>query len=226
MDMPRPVPPYTERAPAFSCVKGSNIRCWNSSLMPMPVSAQTKQICTLSPVQLSSKQSSITRPFSRLYLMALLSTFISSRLTCSGLPTSRGCGSLPYSRCSTIPRSSACFSSTSVISCISSGRSKGTFSSTTSPDSSLPISSTSFTSSSSRVEASQIFLRQSACRAISSGQRSPISTIPRMPLMGVRISWLMRCKNSVLARFALSAFSAAALRVSWYSCSRRSCCSR
>ena len=41
MDMPRPVPPNLDAPPFCSCVKGSKIRCWNSSLMPMPLSSQT-----------------------------------------------------------------------------------------------------------------------------------------------------------------------------------------
>ncbi len=45
--------------------------------------------------------------------------------------------------------------------------------------------------------------------------RSPwrrISVIPRIPFMGVRISWLMFARNSLFARFAFSALSFADCR--------------
>ena len=48
----------------------------------------------------------------------------------------------------------------------------------------------------------------------SSGVSSRSPVMPITPFMGVRISWLMFAKNSLLARFAPSASSLAALRLS------------
>ena len=81
------------------------------------------------------------------------------------------------------------------------------------------MSSTELTSSSKKPEASQIFRRHSAWRSRSSSAESAISIMLRMPLMGVRISWLIRRRNSVFAVFAFWASSAARASFSLYSCS-------
>ena len=99
-------------------------------------------------------------------------------------------------------------------SCSSSFKLNGTSSSCISPDSSLLISSTSFTSSKRKSEDRIIFARHSACFFASFGKRSAICTMPRMPLIGVRMSWLMRRRKSVLAAFARVASSAARRRFS------------
>ena len=53
--------------------------------------------------------------------------------------------------------------------------------------------------------------RQSRCSAVSSVS-SASSVMPMMPFIGVRISWLMLARNSLLARLASIALSRAAIR--------------
>ena len=50
--------------------------------------------------------------------------------------------------------------------------------------------------------------RYSRCRGVSSVSRAS-SVMPMMPFIGVRISWLMLARNSLLARLAASAASLA-----------------
>ena len=51
-------------------------------------------------------------------------------------------------------------------------------------------------------------LRYSFCSRVTSVSRTS-AIIPMMPCIGVRISWLMRARNSLLAWFAASAASLA-----------------
>ena len=158
----------------------------------MPVSAQTNSIHALSPSHRTSRQLSMMLPFSRLYLTALVRMFISMRFIWSGLPISLVCGSFLGERLMVIPRSSALCSMAAFVSSRSSGRSKLRFSRTTSHESSLPKSRTSFTSTSSSPGPSHIYFLAAACFSRSPLKCSPISTMPRIPFIGVRISWLMR----------------------------------
>ena len=88
MDMPSPVPPYSERADMPSCVKGSNTCCRKSGDMPMPVSRHLNCICDVVPSLESSRQVMYILPLGLLYLMALLRMLVMMRLRCRGLPTS------------------------------------------------------------------------------------------------------------------------------------------
>ena len=135
--------------------------------MPIPVSAQINSIQAVLPSLRTSRQVRSMEPLSLLYLMALLKMFISSRFRCSGLPMSVVCLTSVRSVIM-MPRSAAARSIVWRMPSFSSITLNGQLSSTISPDSSLPMSSTSFTSSSSRVEASQILRRHSACLARSS----------------------------------------------------------
>ena len=56
MDMPRPVPPYSERAVSPSCAKGSNRCSMNSFDMPTPVSRHLNCIRAVSPSDEISRQ--------------------------------------------------------------------------------------------------------------------------------------------------------------------------
>ncbi len=135
----------------------------------MPVSSHTNSITALSAsAPASSRIFMVMEPFSLLYLTALLMIFMSSLLTCSGLPIRFQCTTL-YSSClSVMPCSKANLSMTVITSSMVSCRLNGRLSNLISPDSSLPISSTSLISSSSRFEASLILVRHSVCLSRSS----------------------------------------------------------
>ena len=68
--------------------------------------------------------------------------------------------------------------------------------------SSLDISSTSLIRFNKSLEEMVIFFKQSAIRIWSSMCRPAIAVIPTMALIGVRMSWLIRDRKSVLARLA------------------------
>ena len=56
IDMPRPVPPYSERAVSRSCSKGSKMRSRNSGSMPIPVSRHLNSISAVASSQNTSLQ--------------------------------------------------------------------------------------------------------------------------------------------------------------------------
>ena len=62
--------------------------------------------------------------------------------------------------------------------------------------------------------------RQSAAAAGSSSCWNARVAMPRMAFMGVRISWLIRERNSLLAALACSAWARAVRRMAFW----RSCC--
>ena len=118
-----------------------------------------------------------------------------------------------------IPASTNCASTSAATSSISSLISKASSSISNIPASSLLISSTSLTSSSRCLVESRIFSRLSSTFSQSLRFLRMISTIPMIPLIGVRISWLIRFINSVFALFAASASSNAICRRSFSCCS-------
>ena len=73
----------------------------------------------------------------------------------------------------------------------------------------LDMSSTSLISISRCLEEKVILDRQSSTRAGSSTEAAAMVVMPIMAFKGVRISWLIRDKNSLLAVLACSAASMA-----------------
>ena len=168
---------------------------------------------------------SVTVPPGRLYLIALDRKFKSKRFRCVGLAKTSGCWMTSSPRKTFTPQPAACDSTSCTSSEFIAFTLSGAFTSVISPLSSLLVSRTSFTRLSSKVDASQILRRHCAWRSKSSGHESPISTMPRMPLMGVRMSWLIRWRNTVLALLASCAAWADNARRSLYSFSRLRLCS-
>ena len=66
-----------------------------------------------------------------------------------------------------------------------------------------------------------IFSRASSTRLFSSMCMAAIEVMPRMAFMGVRMSWLMRERKSLLARLAASARDTARASICCCSSSRR-----
>ena len=90
--------------------------------------------------------------------------------------------------------------------------------------SALDISRMSFTSPSRNFEEVSIFARQSA---VSGGLSLPWArrVMPIMPLSGVRMSWLMRDRNSDFAAFAAFACSMASASSAFFFCIASDSCS-
>ena len=78
----------------------------------------------------------------------------------------------------------------------------------------LDMSSTSLMSISRCLEEKLIFCRQSSTREASPAEAAAMVVMPMMALRGVRISWLMRERKSLLAELARSAVSMAS-RNAW-----------
>ena len=167
--IPRPVPVNFVRLPVCSCAKGSNTYFWNSSVIPIPVSRQTNSIVVVSGCSDGiSRQLIWICPFSLLYFTALDRIFIITRFTYLGLPIRARCLISFFSHTIRIFCSAAICSITTSTSSKIMLRLNGLSSRTISPDSSLLMSRTSFTSSSSRLDASLTFVLYSVCFSISS----------------------------------------------------------
>ena len=136
--------------------------------------------------------------------------------------------SLPISRvCCTSLRCRSWKMSLSIIwaetsdsaSSASARRSNSSCSSTACPELSLFMSSTSLTRSSRWFAESWILLRHCRVLAASPSLAPMISSMPKIPLMGVRKSWLMRFMNSVFALLSESAVCNACSRRRFSACS-------
>jgi len=208
IDIPRPVPLYSVLASFFSCVKGLNSCSFiNSSLIPIPVSTILNSYHTVVPSQESSSAYVSIVPFDLLYLIALLRRLTMIRRSCRELPFKAVCWILLLCLQCVIPDSTSWASTSAATSSISSFISNTSSWISNIPASSLLISRTSLTSSSKCRVDSWILSRLSSTFSRSSLFLRMISTIPMIPLIGVRISWLMRFINSVLALFSESASS-------------------
>ena len=129
-------------------------------------------------------------------------TFVRICFRCSGFPTTLLCRSPESSSSSRMPRSSARGERIVMQSSSASWRSKGSSTAASRPLSSLLTCSTSFTRDRRCSVDTRIFFRHARCRSGSSWLLSRMASIPRIPLIGVRRSWDMWERNSLLVEFA------------------------
>ena len=120
----------------------------------------------------------------------------------SGRPSSRRqARERPFFSAATRKRSS--------MAATSSRGAKGAAATDSLPDSTRERSRMSLSSCVRRPEAVTAMARRRCCSG-DRGVSSRVCSMPRMPFRGVRISWLMLARNSLLVRLAASAFSRAA----------------
>ena len=144
-------------------------------------------------------------PPSGVYLTALERMLISTCRICSSLPVRYGCQNGPICFVKVMCRSTIWPSTMEQQESSSTRRSNDVSSICILPDSILVMSSTSLMRESRWDAAPRILVMQSRTRALLSKLSSAMSSIPIMPLMGVRMSWDMLDRNSVLATLASSA---------------------
>ena len=204
---PRPVPPNWRVVEPSTWAKASKIIACLSAGMPMPVSATASTTRHVSPCSSSMATVTVTPP-SRVNLTALPSRLSSTWRSRPGSPLRvRGMpgGTMALSA------SPFCWALRAIertLACTSSRRSNGTSSRSSLPASILEKSRMSLTMVSSASAEAFTKAMSSRCWA-SSVDSSTSSVMPRMPFMGVRISWLMLARNSLLARLAAWADSTA-----------------
>jgi len=200
MASPRPVPPYLRVVEPSACWNASNSVGWASAAMPMPSSLTFRESIGTPARMPSSSTSSSMRPFS-VNLTALPTRLVSTCHSRCSSPVSQGGTSAATRAIRRLPRRSAATCCGLTTRSISPATAKGAVSSSRRPASIFEKSRISLTMRSSVSP----LLRTSVSRSRWSAVRSESSTTPvnpRIPFMGVRISWLMFARNSLLARLA------------------------
>ena len=203
IDKPSPVPPKRRAMPASAWVKGANRRACASGAMPMPVSRTSA--CTRSCASSTSSVRTRTETSPRsVNLIALLTRLI--RICSMRRPSPRSCpgGSAGGSMRSASPFARAAWPIRLSRLASSARRSKGRGSMRSWPASILERSSTSLRIASSDCPAPRMRPTMSRC-AGASGSRSSTWARPSTAFIGVRISWLMWARNSLLAALAAAA---------------------
>jgi len=207
IDSPSPLPPYLRVVEESACEKDWNSRKRLSSAMPMPVSRTVKRRPVL-PAGASACSTATWISPSWVNFTALLLRLTTIWRRRTGSPRSRrgtpGATSSTTSRplrwASRMIRSTA--SSSSLC------RSKSMHSRLSLPASILEKSRMSFTRLSSTSAEKRTCSAYSRCSTSRPGSSSS-SVMPVMVWIGVRISWLMFARNSLLARVVASADSLA-----------------
>lgn len=181
--------------------------------MPIPLSETMKRTASCRPVRRNDSTRRVTFPFSSTNLRALDKRFISICLSRMGSPTyiRPMRGSTDVSK--TMPLAVALLEVNSVTSSMIPARSNGSEANCILPLSILETSRMSLTKESWNWEARAILSMHSLRRSGSPAFFLAIAVRPMMALMGVRISWDMRDKKTLLARLASSACSF--LRLIW-----------
>ena len=204
MVSPRPVPFCAAGSP--SCTKGWNRRFWSSGLMPMPVSSTSISKCCLSSCRRPSRM--VTPPWP-VNLTALAVRLIRIWRSLASSPLMWRGKAEDWSSSSRRPFSSARSRIISATSRTMAPRSNGADSSCSLPASILAISSTSLMSA-SRCSPLRLMISSLSCSpAVRSGSRRMRLEKPRMAFKGVRSSWLILARNTLLALLAASAASRA-----------------
>ena len=207
MASPSPVPPCRRVVELSAWMNGSKIDACLSAAMPMPESLTCAWRITPVSLRCATRTSTRTSP-SAVNLIALPTRLISTCLRRPGSPT-RPSGtsgstdeviSRPFS-CARGPRDLS-------ASPRPGRRANSICSSTSRRASILEKSSRSLITWRSAPAEDLTRLRYSRCSALSSVP-SASSDRPMMAFIGVRISWLMLARNSLLARLAASAASRA-----------------
>ena len=201
---PSPVPPYCRVVEPSACENCSKMRPCADSLMPMPVSRTVmRTLVSCSPHSSTSSRSS-TSP-SSVNLIALPNRLVKTWRSRNGSPRSTGAASwgktwIANSR----PLASAGWANIAIACSADSTRLKSTVSSSRWPDSILEKSRMSLiTPSRCCPEACTACAQR--CWTLSSWLPSSNSFMPSTPFIGVRISWLMVARNSLLVRLDASA---------------------
>ncbi len=206
MASPRPVPLWRRDSEPSACTNRSKMCSRCLSRMPGPESVTENSSITDSGVASTARTARDTRPAS-VNFSALSSRFTSTWRSRMGSPTRPSGTSSGTRKAKPRPFSSA--RCTNMVCRVDRRlRRRNTWlSSSTMPASILEKSRMSLMSASSDSAEFCAASRYSRCSS-SSGVSSARSSMPSTPFMGVRISWLMEAKNSLLA---LSAASAASL---------------
>ena len=209
---PRPVPPYLRVVELSAWVKASKMLACLSAAMPMP-SSDTSKPSTTPWAELSCTRTLRDTSPRGVNLIALPIRLVSTWRSRPGSPSS-SCGtSCSISQVNSRPPTSALSARIRVVALSSDRRSNSVLSSSILPDSSLEKSRMSLMMV-SRASADDFTMpRYSRCSAVKSVS-SANSVMPMMPFIGVRISWLMVARKSLLARFACSADSLACVNSS------------
>ncbi len=210
MARPSPVPPYRRVVELSSCTKASKIRESASGEMPTPVSLTSKARRVEGP-SLSKRPTRTTISPRAVNFTALPTRLTRTWRSRPGSPrTMSGTSAATRARSSTslaLARSARSSTTPSTVS----RRSKLTCSSSSLPASireKSRMSSTMDRSDSPDDRASSASRRWLGVRPDSTSS----SVVPRTPLSGVRISWLMLARNCDLARLADSAAALASRR--------------
>ena len=210
MVRPSPVPPNRLVVELSAWLNASKIVACFSRGTPMPVSLTRKCSLAHPSARASSRISTSTWPRS-VNLMPLPIRFPSTWRTRTGSPTIAAGMAESRSQRSSIPFSSAFSDIVLSRSFTMAASENGIASSSSRRDSIFEKSRMSLRIESSDSPDDRTVVRQSRCSAVSAvSSTSPV--IPRMPFMGVRISWLMFARNSLLARLASTAESRALTR--------------
>ena len=217
IDSPNPVPPERRLAAPLSCVNFSNTSGIWSAGMPMPVSRIVNWRSTLWLPRLRTAASRLIRPRS-VNLRALPTRLISTwrRRPASARTRDGKAASVEVSSVRCLPaasgRSSVSTSATSAAGSIHDG------SRSSRPASIFDRSRMSLMISSSACADSRARSTLARCGCVSDSSRTR-SSMPMIPFMGVRISWLMLARNSDFRREACSACSRA-LTIACSACCR------
>ena len=226
------MPPKRRVIDVSAWVKGWKIASRRAGVMPIPVSRTANvNITRPSPSVASVPSASVTVP-SLVNLTALPSRFTSTCRRRSASTTTVPGRSAGTSHRSVRPFWAARCSNDSTVVLASIASDVGTGSIFIRPASIFEKSRMSSMMTSSDSADARIVCSWSRC-GDGSGASSASSAMPRMPFIGVRISWLMFARKSLLARLASSAHSFASVscavrcailpsRCSWWRCSSRS----
>ena len=203
---PRPVPPYLRAVEPSACENCSNIFSCNSGAIPMPVSRTlifTARRPSISGAAVIDSEISPLAVNLRALDNRLITTWRRRKAS-----TRSGSGISGRFRCQPRPLSAACTAGTAASSRSRSPSSTSTASSSRWPDSIFEKSRMSLMiASRCRPERSTpcTYCRCSSRRGVASSN----SVMPSTPFIGVRISWLIIARNSLLARLPASAASLA-----------------
>ena len=201
--VPSPVPPNRRVIDSSACVNRSKMRRCASAEMPMPVSTTSNRTVASLGVSDSRVTRTPTSPFS-VNFKAFPRRFNSTCRSRSGSPRRRN-GTLEGTRRKVASPLNRAWGSTMATVCFTIAyRSKSFTSTETFPASIFDRSRTSCIRNRRVCAESSIVFVSSSCSA-ESGVPFSRSSIPMIPLSGVRISWLMFARNRVFARLASSA---------------------
>ena len=198
------MPPYFLVVDVSACAKASKILFCLSIGMPIPVSVTEKCSTTSAPSPFSTPACNTTSPRS-VNLMAFPTRFTMIRPSRLGSPTRSSGMSGGKCEANSRPFSCARTANTFIVSAtvsrnLNSTRSNSSFRASTFEKSRMSLIK-------SRSDAAEVFtvVRYSRCSAVNLVSKAN-SVMPTMAFIGVRISWLMFARNSLLARVASSAF--------------------